>query len=130
MRRFECPKCRFGGGAVCWSRPVPYLAALRGGTRRWRLIAVTSLVTVARNENVLIVIVRYPRGRDNALTLSCKNRPPRRPPSGGAAAAATNAQRRERTAADRTAACRSEPPRGGAAPPARASRGRRAGCRN
>jgi hypothetical protein len=30
-RRIECPKCRFGGGAFCWSRPVPHLAALRGG---------------------------------------------------------------------------------------------------
>jgi hypothetical protein len=30
--KIECPKCRFGGGAVCWSRPVPHLAALRGGT--------------------------------------------------------------------------------------------------
>ena len=30
MRKIECPKCRFGGGAVCWSRPVPHLAALRG----------------------------------------------------------------------------------------------------
>src|ERR1043165_8900360 len=35
----------------------------------------------------------------NAITLSCKSRPPRRPPSGGAAAAATNMQWRERTAA-------------------------------
>jgi len=29
--RKECPQCRFGGGAFCWSRPVPHLAALRGG---------------------------------------------------------------------------------------------------
>jgi len=27
----ECPKCRFGGGAVCWSRPVPHLC----GAARW-----------------------------------------------------------------------------------------------
>jgi len=31
-RGIECPKCRFGGGAFCWSRPVSHLAALRGGT--------------------------------------------------------------------------------------------------
>jgi len=31
VRHIECPKCRFGGGAFCWSRPVPHLAALRGG---------------------------------------------------------------------------------------------------
>src|ERR1044071_8303400 len=49
----------------------------------------------------------------NAITLSCKSRPPCRPPSGGATAAATNKQGRDRDTAAVPPACSSDPPEGG-----------------
>src|ERR1051325_5783655 len=51
----------------------------------------------------------------NAITLSCKDRPPRRPLESGTLAAATNTKWQERSAADVTRACSSEPPEGGSA---------------
>ena len=55
-----------------------------------------------------LMIVRNSCNRPNAITLSCKSRPPCRPPTDGAAAAATNAQWRERSAADVTPAAQFE----------------------
>src|ERR1051325_5047450 len=72
-------------------------------------------VTPAISTVMCVVIARYSRIPPNALTLSCKSRPPCRPHESGAAAAATNAQRLERPAADVTRECSSEPPE--AAPP-------------
>jgi hypothetical protein len=46
--------------------------------------------TLARIGADSLVIWRNSRGRPNALTLSCKSRPPCRPQKSGAAAAATN----------------------------------------
>jgi len=60
-----------------------------------------------------LVFSRNSSGRANAITLSCKCRPPRRPLESGTPAAATNTKWRERTAADVPRACSSEPPEGG-----------------
>src|ERR1051325_4252406 len=68
---------RFGGGAFCWSRPSPYLAALRGG--KWDAFDESSVLRS--------VITSKSRGPASAITLSCKAAQPCRPRNGMVAAA-------------------------------------------
>src|ERR1044071_7780296 len=90
MREIECPKCRFGGGAICWSRPVHHLRRCVGGNPTRQTVILASVITS-----------KSP-GPANVLTLSCKSRPPRRPPVAARRLPRLTTEWQERTAADVT----------------------------
>jgi len=85
-----------------------WLSGCEYGLREARDVGAYGVRAASDDRSFCVVITRNSGSAPNAITLSCKSRPPCRPPTDGAAAAATNAQRQERNAADVTPAAQFE----------------------